>query len=310
MIRLIARLLLIFQLLCAALFSLLIYNQLLPEHGAASLMLGFAAVLLVRLLITANSFVLSRRYRSPAPQHAQLSWLNAVRLFLIEFISSMQSSSWTMAFRTFEKRPVPNPRSLPVLLIHGYGCNSGYWHSMSRALLKASISHHAVSLEPVFAPIERYLPSLQKAIYTLMQDSNSTRIILIGHSMGGLVCRAYLREYGINGIAKVITIGTPHHGTALANRGIGDNVQQMATTCDGATATSSQWIQSLERSEAATTRALITSIYSHHDNIISPQVSGHLDEATNIALAGIGHVTLAMHKRLQQEVIQIVLSAE
>lgn len=273
-----------------------------------SLALGFALVLLVRMSITANSFVLSRHHRSPATRDAQISSLGAARLFLTEFLSSMLSSSWTMAFHTFEKRHVLEPKSLPVLLVHGYGCNSGYWHAMSRALITADVSHHAVTLEPVLAPIEQYLPTLHSAISTLMRDSKSTRVILIGHSMGGLVCRAYVRQHSSSGIARIITIGTPHHGTVLANRGIGDNVRQMTMDCGGNKAISSEWIQQLDRSENATTRALITSIYSHHDNIIAPQSSAHLEGAMNIAVEGMGHVTLAMHKRVQQEVIRIVLT--
>ena len=308
MIRRIACLLLAVQLLCATFFSWFIYTHLLPGHGVASLALGVLVVMLVRIAITANSFVLSRRHRSPTPTHAQIGLLSAARLFLIEFLSSMYSSSWAMAFCVVEKRNVPNPLSLPVLLVHGYGCNSGYWHTMSKALSAAQISHHAVTLEPVLAPIEQYLPTLQQAVSELVADSKSSRIILVGHSMGGLICRAYLREYGVATIAKVITIGTPHHGTTLANRGVGDNVRQMTMDCRGTEFTSSQWLQQLEKSETASTRALITSIYSHHDNIISPQSSAFLDGATHIAIGGIGHVTLALHKRVQQTLIQILLT--
>ena len=39
-----------------------------------------------------------------------------------------------MAFCSFEHWTEGDPAMPPVLLIHGYGCNSGYWHSMSRAL--------------------------------------------------------------------------------------------------------------------------------------------------------------------------------
>ena len=43
----------------------------------------------------------------------------------------MISSSWSMPFCSFNQRVSMQPRGLPVLLIHGYGCNSGYWHAMS-----------------------------------------------------------------------------------------------------------------------------------------------------------------------------------
>jgi pimeloyl-ACP methyl ester carboxylesterase len=39
----------------------------------------------------------------------------------------------------------------PVLLLHGYGCNSGYWAHLAPRLDAARISHASVDLEPVWA---------------------------------------------------------------------------------------------------------------------------------------------------------------
>jgi triacylglycerol lipase len=308
MIARLLRLVLLLQLLAAVTFSTLIYQRLLPRHAGWSVAIGIATVVLVRLAITANSFRLARRYRSAPPDNVRIHPGTAIRLFFTEFFSSMLSSSWTMAFCAFSKRTINDPVGLPVLLVHGYGCNSGYWHVMSKALTAARISHHAVTLEPLFASIDDYLPALHQSITELLDESASTRLILVGHSMGGLVCRAYLRDYDSASVAKVITIGSPHRGTALANSGIGKNVQQMAMHFRGDHAESSTWLRQLGESETTATRALIVSIYSHHDNIIAPQRSAHLDGASNIAVDAIGHVTLAMHKQVQQHVITQIVS--
>lgn len=43
------------------------------------------------------------------------------------------------------------------------------------------------------------------------------KIYLIGHSMGGLIARAYIQNYHYHQkIHKIITIGTPHYGSAIA----------------------------------------------------------------------------------------------
>jgi len=39
---------------------------------------------------------------------------------------------------------------------------------------------------------------------------------LVGHSLGGLVARIYAQKYGTNQINKLITVGSPHQGTANA----------------------------------------------------------------------------------------------
>src|SRR6185312_915916 len=111
-------------------------------------------------------------------------------------------------------------------------------------------------------------------------------------SMGGLVARAYLRRHGHQHIARVITLGTPHHGTALAHLGPGSNAAQMRRD--------SEWLGSLAASEANTQRTLFSSIYSVHDNIIAPQDSSELPGARNLVFGAIGHVALGSHPEIMR----------
>ncbi len=47
--------------------------------------------------------------------------------------------------------------------------------------------------------------------------TGASQVVLVGHSMGGLVARAYLRRYGGAKVRRLITIGTPHQ--AACTRG-------------------------------------------------------------------------------------------
>ncbi|MEB0135656.1 alpha/beta fold hydrolase [Actimicrobium sp. CCC2.4] len=270
------------------------------QSPALALALGVGLVVAIRLSITASGFYLAWRYRSETPAPYRINRRMAARLFCTEFSASMISASWSMPFFRVGKRPAAQPEGLPVLLIHGYGCNSGYWRSMSRRLSAANITHHGIDLEPPLAGIDSYVPAIARAVDTLARDSHCRQVILVVHSMGGLISRAYLREHGCDRLAAVITLGTPHHGTALARGGIGINSQQMCCSADN---TPSAWLQQLAGSETTQTRGLFTTIYSHHDNIVSPQCSAHLEGATNLAVAGIGHVALGMDSGIQERVI-------
>ena len=92
-------------------------------------------------------------------------------MFFGELGATMFSSSWTMAFHRFSKRAPENPAGLPVLLIHGYGCNSGYWHPMSKALAKAQITHYAIDLEPVLHDIDGYVSLVHRAVETVCAET-------------------------------------------------------------------------------------------------------------------------------------------
>jgi triacylglycerol lipase len=307
MITRITRILLFCQFAVAIALSLIAFKV--WHVGSAALAAGIGAVLLLRLLITANNFSIAWRYRSKAPSPSRLEWRQAWRLFAGEFIATMSSSSWTMPFHRFNKRPADNPAGLPVLLIHGYGCNSGYWHPLSKVLTREHITHHAVDLEPVLASIDDYVPIVDKAVTTLCDESGHDKIIIVAHSMGGLVARAYLRDHGSAHVAKVITLGAPHRGTGLANFGVGLNSEQMRWIGSASDGAPSDWLHQLEKTENDAIRALFVSLYSRHDNIVSPQISSSMNGATNIEFQGIGHVALGSHPAVLAQVIENIHAA-
>lgn len=303
MIVRITRLLLLIQFLFAAGVGVAV-ARLLDVDDVAAAAIGIGFVVLVRFLITANNFLLAARFRSETPEHYQIGWWQACKLFAEEFRATMTSSSWTMPFRTFALRMPKHAEGLPVLLVHGYGCNSGYWHPMSKALLKARIVHRAIDMEPVIGSIDEYAPLIHDAVERLCTETGHDMVVIVAHSMGGLAARAYLRDYGSQRIAKVITLGTPHNGTALAHFGVGVNTHQMRWTAAEEEGLASEWLRKLAAGENPSIRRLFVSIYSHHDNIISPQTSSHFPGAKNIEFHAIGHVALALHPLVQSQVIR------
>jgi triacylglycerol esterase/lipase EstA (alpha/beta hydrolase family) len=303
MIVRITRTLLFVQLVIAIAIAVVLVKLFHVDHPVMAMLAGIGIVLLVRMQITANNFFLSSRYRSETPPAYRLKWWQACRLFLQEYRATMTSSSITMPFYAFTKRVAEKPSALPVLLIHGYGCNSGYWHAMSKALTKAQITHYAVSMEPIVCGIDDYVQAVHEAVEAMCKETGSDKIVIVAHSMGGLVTRAYLRDHGGARIAKAITLGTPHHGTGVARFGIGQNCREMNWSAEAGQGVSSAWLRRLAESEDQKLYKILVSLYSHHDNIISPQTSSHVPGATNIEFFGIGHVALAFHPAVQARVI-------
>ncbi|MEO8600808.1 MAG: alpha/beta fold hydrolase, partial [bacterium] len=261
--------------------------------------LSIGAVVVARFMLIVNTFSIAYLNRTPLPADQQISWKMAVRLLLQEFWATMLVTSWHMPFRSFSGDIAPYANGFPVLLIHGYGCNSGYWHSMRQRLVQANISYKAVNLEPLLGGIDEYAASINKAVESLCRETGKEQIIILAHSMGGLAARAYLRHYSEHKVAKIICFGAPHHGTVLANFGIGTNSRQMQWHSDVEHGQPLDWLQNLASSEVVARRALITSIYSLHDNIVAPQLSCHLSGAKNIGLPGIGHVALGLNASVQ-----------
>jgi len=264
-------------------------------QGAACALLF---VVLVRMLITANNFLLTARYASPTPDDFRIGLAGRLALFAEEFMATLLHTSWFMARAAAHEKIYTNTVHPPVLLLHGYGCNSGYWTHLLPRLDAACISHASLDLEPVMGDIDDYVPLVARAVASLCEKTNTSSVILVAHSMGGLVARAYMRAHGSAHVARVITLGTPHHGTSLAAFGVGRNAAQMRRAKAASDAPESAWIRALAASETPATRALITSIFTHHDNIVAPQTSSVLPGARHIEFGGIGHVAMGRNPRI------------
>jgi pimeloyl-ACP methyl ester carboxylesterase len=128
-------------------------------------------------------------------------------------------------------------------------------------------------------------------------------VVLVGHSLGGLVARAYLRDpSGAGRVAKLITLGSPHHGSALARWAVGIDGQQLRP--------GHPWLTKLNETESEPPPVPIVSLFSWHDNLVAPRSSAELAHAESIPLVGIGHLSLlfsdAVAQRLSQEICATV----
>ncbi len=180
----------------------------------------------------------------------------------------------------------PGRNALPVLLVHGFLCNHRVWDNVAQALRQSGHPVLAVDMEPLFISIDNYAPLIEGAVATLRAQSGAPQVVLVGHSMGGLAIRAWLRAYGSQHVAKIITLGTPHRGT---------QAPQWVTTPNGAQMKwHSAWLSELGLSETPLKRQLMHLALTQHDNIIHPQREQLLDGAAATEFSAVGHLQMCL----------------
>jgi triacylglycerol esterase/lipase EstA (alpha/beta hydrolase family) len=192
------------------------------------------------------------------------------------------------------------PPSRGVVLVHGYCCNRGLWNPWLEQLRARAVPAVAVDLEPVFGSIDDYAPIVEAAVRTIEQSTGRPPV-LVGHSMGGLAIRAWLRQAGpgaIDRVHHIVTIGSPHHGTWLGRAGHTTNARQMRLR--------SPWLQALVDAESPGQRHRFTCFWSHCDNIVFPASSATLPGADNRHLEAVAHVDLVNRREVLAEVIERV----
>ncbi len=243
------------------------------------------AYLLPVAVLVALWFLLSWIWRTPRPPAARLNVRGSVRLFVDEVLAVAASWPLIALHRLLMRDPAPQPCAKPVILVHGVLVNDGVWFGFRRRLVRQGIGGvYTFNYGPPYADIEHFAGQLAAKIDAVCATTKAQKVALVGHSMGGLVARAYLRQFGAARLAQIITIGTPHHGSILAWTYPGRCLVQMRP--------GNAWLAELNRSETVSPPVPVTSIWSRHDSMVAPQASSELAGAENVALVGIGHNAL------------------
>jgi len=69
-------------------------------------------------------------------------------------------------------------------------------------------------------PVEELAHIVAERVDQLVRDHPRERIVLVGHSLGGLIGRYYVQNLdGADRVRHLLTLGTPHRGTAWACSG-------------------------------------------------------------------------------------------
>ena len=165
-----------------------------PWRYAAGLPLLYLAVLCA---ITLGWFALAWIFRSPRPPDLRIGFAATVRLVLDEMRAIGRSGPRMAFYRWLMPEPAPAPAAAPVLLLHGVLCNAGAMYGLRGDLVARKLGPvYALSYGPPLASIDGFADQVAAKIDAILGATGAARVAIVGHSMGGLVARAYLRRYG------------------------------------------------------------------------------------------------------------------
>ena len=240
--------------------------------------------------------------RAPRPAEVALTLPERLRLFRDEFASLAQSAPRMVLYRLLMRDPPPAPATLPVLLLHGVGCNAGVWTGLRGHLEREGLGPvYALSYGPPLAPIEHFVPQVAEKIGQIAAATGAARVVVVCHSMGGLVARAYLRRYGGAHVQRLVTIGTPHAGSLHAWMMRGQALADMRPR--------SEFLAAINASADHLDGVPAVSLWSWHDSMVTPQTSARVDWADNVVLAGIAHNALLNDREVWRRVADEVRRA-
>lgn len=104
-----------------------------------------------------------------------------------------------------------------VVLLHGFGRNSMSMWLLGNRLQSAGYAIHNIGYRSLRTTTEKMLNTVSGKIQLCCGNSERTTHF-VGHSLGGLLIRAYLDKYRNHNIGRVVLIGSPNEGTPFVDK--------------------------------------------------------------------------------------------
>eukprot|EP00210_Caulerpa_lentillifera_P001484 g1424.t1 len=274
-------------------------------------------MIVIRLAIVGCLYNFSRK---TMPKMSRHSWLHEALVVCQEFIygvcslyafcfpfASVLTKEFEVGRNSINHQSRNSPVKYPILFVHGYACNSGYWYPLLRFLSNSGVTQmYTITMTPLHLDVRSFTVQLAEKVERVLKETKSEKLILVGHSMGGLVARAFIKwNGGETNVAKLVTLQTPHKGTKigrcfLAKLFYGDCVDDMLP--------GSEFLRDLGAIEESngSGKIPVVSVFSHHDLIITPQSSSYIEgpNVKNYSFFGIGHLTMPFTKHIQNLILR------
>lgn len=193
----------------------------------------------------------------------------------------------------------PMPSAPAVLLVHGLYHNASAWSIFKLRLKRAGFKNvYAFSYSSWSTEFHSIANSLEKRINQVLSDCPEQRLLLLGHSLGGLLIRHYMAT-GVrrDEIMAAVTLGAPHQGSRLAALGLGRLSRSLIFHGD--------LVERLRHEDAAPLAPCL-SLYSPSDEFVTPlaglriELPGWEERMT----PPISHVGMLYHPWVARETIR------
>jgi triacylglycerol lipase len=204
--------------------------------------------------------------------------------------------------------PVSQETLGPVLLVPGYGGATGSVQGLADELTAAGRDATVVDLPGNgTGDLNDGAQALGQAVEAALARTGAESVDVVGYSAGGLVARLWVTDGNTALVRRVLTLGSPHHGTSLADLA-GDFAPGQCPLGCQQMASDSALLAGLNTGDETPEGPTWVSIWTTQDQTVTPPDSARLDGALNLPVqsvcagARVGHGDLPRNPLVQQMV--------
>lgn len=184
----------------------------------------------------------------------------------------------------------------PVLLVPGYGGTQSSLSPLAAALRAKGRDVTIVALPGrAQGDLAGQADALGAAVDGALRRTGASSVDLVGYSAGGVVARLWVQDGGAPRVRRLVTLGSPHHGTEVATVG-----SLVAGSCPAACqqlATDSPLLARLDRS-GIPDGVVFLSLWTTGDDVVVPPSSSVVDGEPSPALQSICPGSTVTHAQL------------
>lgn len=186
--------------------------------------------------------------------------------------------------------PVAQKAQPPVLLVPGYGGSTGDLQPLAAALRASGRDVSIVQLAGNgTGDLNLQAAVLQSAVRRVAGTGGS--VDLVGYSAGGIVVRLWVRDFDGGSFARrIVTLGSPHHGTELASLATDLAPDRCPAACRQL-ATGSSLLRSLDAGDETPPGPAWVAIWTADDRVSTPPDTATLSGALDVEVQHVcpGH---------------------
>ncbi len=182
---------------------------------------------------------------------------------------------------------VDQSRLGPVIVVPGYGGNVGSLDPLVAELRREG--RDVVVFQPTgggIGDLRVQAKRLGEVATQAMSRHDASSVDVVGYSAGGVVARLYVRdEGGASVVRRVLTLGSPHHGTDVAQLAT-DAVGSCPKACEEL-ATDSDLIRRLNAGDETPSGPRWVTLRSSSDQTVTPTGSASLEGAVDVLVQDV-----------------------
>ena len=190
----------------------------------------------------------------------------------------------------------------PIIMVHGYAMNRANFVVLAKRLANAGLGPIVGFEYWTLGKTASAARRLGEFVDRVRAETGAPHVDVIGHSMGGVVGRYYVTFGGGDGVvANLVTIGSPHSGTAVAPVGLGRPTKELFLG------------SSLMQRLAAARRpreTRLTVIWSRADALVTGAHEAHLDGVDELVFDDLGHLSMLTSREVAGALIERLGAAD